>query len=225
MRTVGVCGCSICCCPSAARSVISWTSAVRRMSRIADAARASGLRAVWLTRRLARASLCRVLRQAARVRLARARPSSTTHGPGHSFVRGRSVVGAGSRGRPRHSLRGRRRARVDGLVPVPGDPERAWQRGDVPARGLATELARACGTFRSSTSSSEVAHFLASADSPSTSGAATSRKRRSPAPRSRRASASWTTSTRPARPSTLARRRADGPERACRGVTLARAVR
>jgi predicted amidophosphoribosyltransferase len=29
---------------------------------------------------------------------------------------------------------------VDGLVPVPGDPERAWQRGDVPARALATEL-------------------------------------------------------------------------------------
>jgi predicted amidophosphoribosyltransferase len=26
------------------------------------------------------------------------------------------------------------------LVPVPGDPERAWQRGDVPARGLALEL-------------------------------------------------------------------------------------
>ena len=34
------------------------------------------------------------------------------------------------------------RRAVDGLVPVPGDPERAWQRGDVPARGLATELAR-----------------------------------------------------------------------------------
>jgi predicted amidophosphoribosyltransferase len=27
------------------------------------------------------------------------------------------------------------------LVPVPGDPERAWERGDVPARALATELA------------------------------------------------------------------------------------
>ena len=27
------------------------------------------------------------------------------------------------------------------LVPVPGDPERAWRRGDVPARTLATELA------------------------------------------------------------------------------------
>lgn len=27
------------------------------------------------------------------------------------------------------------------LVPVPGDPERAWRRGDVPARGLARELA------------------------------------------------------------------------------------
>jgi predicted amidophosphoribosyltransferase len=26
------------------------------------------------------------------------------------------------------------------LVPVPGDPERAWQRGDVPARALAREL-------------------------------------------------------------------------------------
>ena len=32
------------------------------------------------------------------------------------------------------------RPAVDGLVPVPGDPERAWQRGDVPARGLASEL-------------------------------------------------------------------------------------
>jgi len=28
------------------------------------------------------------------------------------------------------------------LVPVPGDPERAWHRGDVPARGLAIELGR-----------------------------------------------------------------------------------
>lgn len=28
------------------------------------------------------------------------------------------------------------------LVPVPGDPERAWQRGDIPARGLARELSR-----------------------------------------------------------------------------------
>lgn len=27
------------------------------------------------------------------------------------------------------------------VVPVPGDPERAWQRGDVPARGLARALA------------------------------------------------------------------------------------
>ena len=27
-------------------------------------------------------------------------------------------------------------------MPVPGDPERAWHRGDVPARALATELAR-----------------------------------------------------------------------------------
>jgi predicted amidophosphoribosyltransferase len=27
------------------------------------------------------------------------------------------------------------------LVPVPGDPERAWHRGDVPARALARELA------------------------------------------------------------------------------------
>jgi predicted amidophosphoribosyltransferase len=28
------------------------------------------------------------------------------------------------------------------LVPVPGDPERAWHRGDVPSRGLAIELGR-----------------------------------------------------------------------------------
>lgn len=28
------------------------------------------------------------------------------------------------------------------LVPVPGDPERAWHRGDVPARALASELGR-----------------------------------------------------------------------------------
>ena len=34
------------------------------------------------------------------------------------------------------------RPAVDGLVPVPGDPERAWQRGDVPAHGLASELAQ-----------------------------------------------------------------------------------
>ena len=30
---------------------------------------------------------------------------------------------------------------VECLVPVPGDPERAWRRGDVPARSLAVELA------------------------------------------------------------------------------------
>ena len=30
---------------------------------------------------------------------------------------------------------------VECLVPVPGDPERAWHRGDVPARSLAVELA------------------------------------------------------------------------------------
>jgi len=34
---------------------------------------------------------------------------------------------------------------VEGLVPVPGDPERAWRRGDVPARALASELSRAWG--------------------------------------------------------------------------------
>jgi predicted amidophosphoribosyltransferase len=32
------------------------------------------------------------------------------------------------------------RPQVDCLVPVPGDPERAWRRGDVPARALAAEL-------------------------------------------------------------------------------------
>lgn len=34
--------------------------------------------------------------------------------------------------------------RTDGacLVPVPGDPERAWERGDVPPRALAAELGR-----------------------------------------------------------------------------------
>jgi predicted amidophosphoribosyltransferase len=31
---------------------------------------------------------------------------------------------------------------VDVLAFVPGDPERAWQRGDVPPRGLARELGR-----------------------------------------------------------------------------------
>ena len=31
------------------------------------------------------------------------------------------------------------------LVPVPGDPERAWRRGDVPARALARELAALWG--------------------------------------------------------------------------------
>ena len=34
---------------------------------------------------------------------------------------------------------------VEALVPVPGDPERAWERGDVPARGLAHELGRLSG--------------------------------------------------------------------------------
>jgi len=32
-------------------------------------------------------------------------------------------------------------ASVAALVPVPGDPERAWQRGDVPASALAREVA------------------------------------------------------------------------------------
>jgi predicted amidophosphoribosyltransferase len=32
------------------------------------------------------------------------------------------------------------RPRVDALAFVPGDPERAWERGDVPPRGLAREL-------------------------------------------------------------------------------------
>jgi len=31
---------------------------------------------------------------------------------------------------------------VEGLVPVPGDPERAWRRGDIPSRALAIELGR-----------------------------------------------------------------------------------
>jgi predicted amidophosphoribosyltransferase len=31
---------------------------------------------------------------------------------------------------------------VDAVVPVPGDPERAWRRGDVPSRALAIELGR-----------------------------------------------------------------------------------
>ena len=30
---------------------------------------------------------------------------------------------------------------ADAVVPVPGDPERAWERGDVPARALAREIA------------------------------------------------------------------------------------
>ena len=34
---------------------------------------------------------------------------------------------------------------LEALVPVPGDPERAWERGDVPARALASELARLSG--------------------------------------------------------------------------------
>jgi predicted amidophosphoribosyltransferase len=34
------------------------------------------------------------------------------------------------------------RPAVDGRVPVPGDPERAWRRGDVPSRALAVELGR-----------------------------------------------------------------------------------
>ena len=34
---------------------------------------------------------------------------------------------------------------ADVLVPVPGDPERAWKRGDVPPRGLARALAEQWG--------------------------------------------------------------------------------
>ena len=37
------------------------------------------------------------------------------------------------------------RSSADALVPVPGDPERAWERGDVPARTLAVELAAIWG--------------------------------------------------------------------------------
>jgi predicted amidophosphoribosyltransferase len=36
-------------------------------------------------------------------------------------------------------------APVVALVPVPGDPERAWERGDIPARSLAIELGFAWG--------------------------------------------------------------------------------
>lgn len=34
---------------------------------------------------------------------------------------------------------------VDCLVPVPGDPERAWERGDTPSRSLTRELSRCWG--------------------------------------------------------------------------------
>lgn len=37
------------------------------------------------------------------------------------------------------------RPRVDALLAVPGDPERAWRRGDVPSQALAKELARIWG--------------------------------------------------------------------------------
>jgi predicted amidophosphoribosyltransferase len=37
------------------------------------------------------------------------------------------------------------RISAEALVPVPGDPERAWERGDVPARALAVALASIWG--------------------------------------------------------------------------------
>ena len=80
-----------------------------------------------------------------------------------AFVRARSAIVYDERARAlvrSWKEHGRRRLAVDAaalvvellarpdaelLVPVPGDPERAWKRGDVPPRGLAIALGKLWG--------------------------------------------------------------------------------
>ena len=143
MRTVGACGCSIWCCRSGARSVKCPDE--RCATHVADRSRDSCRPSASDVARPARGRCVAVpsAREGGSRSPRRARRSSTTRVPGRSFVRGRNAVDVGSRVRPPRSLRASFRARRSTVsCPCPGDPERAWQRGDVPARGLATELGR-----------------------------------------------------------------------------------
>ena len=133
--TVGVCACSTSSCRSAARSATRPAAALlRALPELADAARSARLRALRVARAVAGPALRRVLGAATRVLGRPRRPSSTTRVRERSFEPGRSTGGAASRARRRSSSpRSFRRPRRACLVPVPGDPERAWHRGDVPA--------------------------------------------------------------------------------------------
>ena len=104
------------------------------------------------------------------------------------------------------------RPTVDALVPVPGDPERALRRGDVPSRALAIELG--------SIWSLEIVDVLERSHAlPRQRGLALEERRRNvrgsvvaSASGSARRSASSTTSTPPAQRRTPARAPADGLE-------------
>ena len=154
------------------------------MSRIADATRASRLRALRFTRPVAGASLCRVLGTAARVRR-RLASAIVYDARARALVRAWKERGRrGSRVRPRSSSRGRRAA---GGGRVPRTRARR-SRARVAARrrpcACARERARAdAGRSRSSTSSSESRTSLASADSRSTSVAGTCAEASARAPR------------------------------------------
>ena len=187
-RTVGRCVCSISCCPE--RCAICEAPGAALCARCADpltrlgppVCERCGSPGPWPVRRCAECSGRRLAfaRGALGDRLRRA-------ARGRSSARGRSVGGVGSRVRRRRSSprssRGRRSTRSS---PCPGDPERAWERGDVPARALATELAADLGASRSldvlaaTRSASSPARALARRASPQR-----ARQRRRPWPRCR----------------------------------------
>ena len=116
---------------------------LRRLPGAARALRAAVLRALRRTRALAGASLRRVQRPAARVRVGPRRRSSTTAARGRSSRRGRSAAGATLRPSPPSSSSpalpaagGRRRSRSSRATAIA-----QLTRGHAPAAALAAELA------------------------------------------------------------------------------------
>ena len=95
---------------------------------------------------------------------------------------------------------------VDVLAHVPGDPERAWERGMVAPKGLALALGESAGGFRPATSCDGCTRFHASAVSHSRIGGETSAAASLLTETSRARCASSTTSTPRVRPPTRARR-------------------
>ena len=175
--TVVVCGCSTSSSRSAARSATApGRAAVRRDAvELADAARSARLRALRVARAVARPALRRMRGKAARVRSG-ARAAIVYDARARALVRawkehGRRRLAREAADARRGGRSGARRRTAS--CPVPGDPERAWHRGDVPPRALATELGRIWALPARSTCSSASGR-LDSAGSRSTSGAATS---------------------------------------------------